>query len=72
MTLTLPGSEPAGKLPVVVLKPGSGNDYLPWLYTQLLQNIGGAKVCIILGKWFARHLFVDILWQNMDVIVWNI
>jgi hypothetical protein len=26
----------------------------------------------MLGKWVCRHLFMDILWQNMDVIVWNI
>ena len=31
-------------------RPGYGNDYLPWLYTQPLQNIGGANVCIVLGK----------------------
>jgi hypothetical protein len=30
--------------------PGYGNDYLPWLYTQPLQPIGGANVCIVLGK----------------------
>jgi hypothetical protein len=29
---------------------GNRNDDLPWLYTQPLQNIGGAKVCIVLGK----------------------
>ena len=29
---------------------GHGNDDFPWLYTQTLQNIGGAKVCIVLGK----------------------
>ena len=23
------------------VQPGHGNDYLPWLYTQPLQNIGG-------------------------------
>ena len=34
-----------------VMRPGRGNDYLPWLYTRPLQNIGGgAKVCIVLGK----------------------
>ena len=32
-------------------KSDYGNDYLPWLYTQPLQNIGGgANVCIVLGK----------------------
>ena len=31
-------------------KPGYGNDDLPWLYTQPLQNIGGANGCIVLGK----------------------
>jgi hypothetical protein len=25
-----------------------------WLYTQPLQNIGGAKVCIVLGKWVSQ------------------
>jgi hypothetical protein len=34
--------------------PGYGNDYLPWLYTQPLQNIGGANVCIVLGKWVCQ------------------
>jgi hypothetical protein len=32
------------------LYPGYGNDDLPWLNTQPLQNIGGANVCIVLGK----------------------
>ena len=34
---------------------GYGNDYLPWLYTQTLQQQKkgggeGANVCIVLGK----------------------
>ena len=35
---------------LIWVEAGCGNDYLPWLYTQPLQNIGGAKVCIVLGK----------------------
>ena len=34
---------------------GYGNDYLPWLYTQPLQNKGGANVCIVLGKWACQR-----------------
>ena len=37
-----------GKISHIV--PGYGNDYLSWLYTQPLQKIGGANVCIVLGK----------------------
>jgi hypothetical protein len=35
---------------VIARMAGYGNDYLPWLYTQPLQPIGGANVCIVLGK----------------------
>ena len=31
-------------------EPDYRNDDLPWLYIQPLQNIGGANVCIVLGK----------------------
>ena len=34
----------------VLREAGCGNDDLPWLYTQPLQNREGAKVCIVLGK----------------------
>ena len=43
-------------------KSGGGNEYLPWLYTQPLQNIGGVLMCV--SCWineFARHLLMDIL-----------
>jgi hypothetical protein len=32
------------------VRAGYGNVDLPWLYTQPLQNIGDANVCIVLGK----------------------
>jgi hypothetical protein len=51
---------------------GCGNDDLPWLYIQSLQNIGMLKCVSFWVNEFARHLFMDILWQNMDVIVWNV
>jgi hypothetical protein len=35
---------------LIWVEAGGGNDYLPWLYTQPLQHIGGANVCIVLGK----------------------
>ena len=43
-------------------KAGYGNDDLPWLYTQPLQNIGGVLKCVSCQvNEFARHLFMDIL-----------
>jgi hypothetical protein len=36
-----------------------GNDDLPWLYTQPLQNIGGAIVCIVLGKWVCQTFIYE-------------
>jgi hypothetical protein len=37
-----------------ILTTGCGNEDVLWLYTQPLQNIGGAKVCIVLGKWVCQ------------------
>ena len=37
-----------------IAESGYGNDDLPWLYTQPLQQIGGANVCIVLGKWVCQ------------------
>ena len=30
-----------GKSRILTMRAGRGNDYLPWLYIQPLQNIGG-------------------------------
>ena len=45
----------------------------PLAIYSAITKYRGVLVCV--SCWineFARHLFMDIFWQNMDVIVWNI
>ena len=45
----------------------------PLAIYSAITKYRGVLMCV--SCWineFARHLFMDILWQNMDVIVWNI
>ena len=37
---------------------GYRNDDFPWLYTQSLQKIEGANVCIVLGKWVCPPKYI--------------
>jgi hypothetical protein len=42
------------------------------IYSAITKFRGVLKCVSCWVNEFARHLFMDILWQNMDVIVWNI